>query len=44
LVNVYFWQILREALNNNAQVLSFGLKESSLEDILLRLVQNDTVG
>jgi len=34
-------RILREALNNNAQVLSFGLKESSLEDILLRLVQTD---
>ncbi len=31
--------ILQEALNNNAQVLSFGLQESSLEDILLRLVQ-----
>lgn len=32
-------RILQEALNNNAQILSFGLKESSLEDILLRLVQ-----
>lgn len=32
-------QILQEALNNNAQVLSFGLQESSLEDILLRLVE-----
>lgn len=31
--------ILQEALNNNAQILSFGLQESSLEDILLRLVQ-----
>jgi ABC-2 type transport system ATP-binding protein len=33
--------IMQEALNNNAQVIAFGLKESSLEDILLRLVQNE---
>lgn len=33
-------RILQEALNNGAQVLTYGLKESSLEDILLRLVQN----
>ncbi len=33
--------ILQEALNNNAQILAFGLKESSLEDILLRLVQTE---
>jgi len=31
--------ILQEALIHNAQILSFGVKESSLEDILLRLVQ-----
>ncbi len=31
--------ILQEALTHNAQILSFGVKESSLEDILLRLVQ-----
>jgi len=36
-------RILQEALANNAQVLSFGLKESTLEDILLRLVNNDAV-
>jgi ABC-2 type transport system ATP-binding protein len=34
-------RILFEALNNGAQILSFGPKESSLEDILLRLVQTD---
>lgn len=33
--------ILQEALASNAKVLSFGLQESSLEDILLRLVNND---
>lgn len=31
--------ILQDALTHNAQILSFGVKESSLEDILLRLVQ-----
>jgi len=31
-------RIMQEALANNAKVLSFGLQESSLEDILLRLV------
>jgi len=35
-------RILQEALNQQAQILSFGPKESSLEDILLRLVQIDT--
>lgn len=34
-------RILQEALASNAKVLSFGLQESSLEDILLRLVNND---
>jgi len=34
-------RILQEAVGNNAQILSFGLKESSLEDILLRLVQTE---
>lgn len=33
--------IMQEALANNAKVLSFGLQESSLEDILLRLVKSD---
>ncbi len=33
--------ILQEAINHNAQILSFGPKESSLEDILLRLVETD---
>lgn len=32
-------QIISTAVANGAQVLSFGLKESSLEDILLRLVK-----
>lgn len=31
-------RLLQEAINNNAQVLSFGLQESSLEDILLHLL------
>lgn len=35
-------RILQEAVSNNAQVLSFGLKESSLEEILLRLVMTDS--
>ncbi|MDD3270321.1 MAG: ABC transporter ATP-binding protein [Syntrophomonadaceae bacterium] len=34
--------MLQEALDNGARVLSFGLQESSLEDILLRLVNMDT--
>ena len=34
-------RILQEALACNAKVLSFGLQESSLEDILLRLVNKD---
>lgn len=34
-------KILQEAMNNNAQILAFGLKESSLEDILLRLVADE---
>lgn len=34
-------RILHEAIIHNAQVLSFGPKEGSLEDILLRLVQID---
>jgi len=34
-------RIMQEAIENNAQVLSFGLQESSLEDILLRLVKSD---
>lgn len=34
-------RILQEALASNAKVLSFGIQESSLEDILLRLVNND---
>lgn len=33
--------ILQEAVNSGAQILSFGLKENNLEDILLRLVQTD---
>lgn len=33
--------ILQEALKNGAQIVSFGPKESSLEDILLRLVETD---
>ena len=33
--------IIREALANGARVLSFGLQESSLEDILLRLVKSE---
>lgn len=33
--------ILHEALNHGAQILSFGPKEGSLEDILLRVVQID---
>lgn len=33
--------ILQEALNRQAQILSFGPQESSLEDILLRLVKTD---
>jgi len=33
--------ILQEALKHQAQILSFGPKETSLEDILLRLVQTD---
>ncbi|HWP96519.1 MAG TPA: ABC transporter ATP-binding protein [Syntrophomonadaceae bacterium] len=33
-------RIMQEALANNAKVLSFGLKESSLEDILLHLVKS----
>ncbi|MEQ8174661.1 MAG: ABC transporter ATP-binding protein [Syntrophomonadaceae bacterium] len=33
--------ILQEAIKNGAQILSFGPRESSLEDILLRLVQTD---
>lgn len=32
--------ILQEAIKNNAKVISFGVKESSLEDILLRLVRD----
>ncbi len=36
-------RILQEALASNAKVLSFGLQESSLEDILLRLVNNDVI-
>jgi len=34
-------RIMREALAHDARVLSFGLQESSLEDILLRLVKSD---
>jgi ABC-2 type transport system ATP-binding protein len=34
-------RILYEALNHDAQILSFGPKESSLEDILLHLVRTD---
>lgn len=34
-------RIIQEALANNAKVLSFGLQESTLEDILLRLVKSD---
>lgn len=34
-------RIMQEALANNAKVLSFGLKENSLEDILLHLVKSD---
>ncbi len=34
-------RLLQEALNQQAQILSFGPKESSLEDILLHLVQID---
>lgn len=34
-------RIMQEALASNAKVLSFGLQESSLEDILLRLVNKD---
>lgn len=34
-------RLLLEALQNNAQVLSFGTRENSLEDILLRLVAVD---
>lgn len=34
-------RILQEAIASNAKVLSFGLQESSLEDILLRLVNKD---
>lgn len=33
-------QIIKAAVDHNAQVLTFGLQESSLEDILLRLVGN----
>lgn len=33
--------ILQEALKHQAQILSFGPRETSLEDILLRLVQTD---
>lgn len=33
--------IMQVALASNAKVLSFGLQESSLEDILLRLVRSD---
>lgn len=33
--------ILNESLNHGAQIMSFGPRESSLEDILLRLVQTD---
>ncbi len=35
------FKLLQEALNHGARVLSFGLQESSLEDILLRLVTMD---
>jgi len=34
-------RIMQEALASNAKVLSFGLQENSLEDILLRLVNKD---
>ncbi|MDD3363352.1 MAG: ABC transporter ATP-binding protein [Syntrophomonas sp.] len=34
-------RIMKEAVANNANVLSFGLKENSLEDILLHLVKSD---
>ncbi|MEN6347942.1 MAG: ABC transporter ATP-binding protein [Syntrophomonas sp.] len=34
-------RLIQEALANNAKVLSFGILESSLEDILLRLVKSD---
>lgn len=33
--------IVKEALNRQAQIMSFGPRESSLEDILLRLVKTD---
>lgn len=33
--------ILKEALNRQAQIMSFGPRESTLEDILLRLVKTD---
>lgn len=34
-------RIMQEAIANNGKVLSFGLQESSLEDILLRLVRSE---
>jgi len=34
-------RIVQAAVANQGQVISFGLQESSLEDILLRLVKND---
>ena len=34
-------KILQAAINHDAQVIAYGLKESSLEDILLRLVEEE---